>query len=229
MAVLGDEVARRLNYPTDNISYSAERYTFQLNGETRVAAGLAYLDTGKIVIYPNQINRSEDVRNVMAHEIGHQVFQTVQNRQSTERDRVLGEPDVLVQDQDKDSLNPPRRQPAMRADGSLREGVGLEEKYPAYALTNKFDVASLKQLEKEDGVTQYSRDWWQAFSAGTATRSQAMHETFAEISSLDYTHRGNPSTKLVNSSLKFFGVKPTWIKFYNAHQRAYKAIKAKQT
>lgn len=50
-------------------------------------------------------------------------------------------------------------------------------------------IAMLNRLIASDGVTEYSKDWWKAHAASTATAEQAMNETLAEISTLSHAER----------------------------------------
>ena len=44
-------------------------------------------------------------------------------------------------------------------------------------------VADTGKLAKDDGVSNYSREWWESWRKGEATTLQAVHETLAEMAS----------------------------------------------
>jgi len=73
-------------------------------------------------------------------------------------------------------------------------------------------MANKEVLEKNDGVTSYSRSYWKGLKAGTNTYNAALHETFAEVHAL---HSTNP---------KEFdrAVKPAWKEFYADVMKASK-------
>lgn len=56
------------------------------------------------------------------------------------------------------------------------------------------------KMRADDGVTQYSRDYWNAYqrpdgSAGPVNKLSAMHETLAEMANLHYTTGKVPGSK----------------------------------
>jgi hypothetical protein len=218
-----EHVAKEFGFPLDKLSYSDEPHIFELEGKKISAAGTAWRDSGTIKMYPaTLVTGSPDwtrqsTEMVMAHEVGHIRYEAVTRARSAESSKLsFTEPLVQVERNGVSRVLPP-----LAPDGSIREGHGLEKKYPIYAATQPFDgLAAWEKLRKEDGVTDYSRSWWAEFEAGKATAHTAMHETFAEISKLDYVN----NKKDKPDSLDLMGVKPTWRKLYRAYTKAYKAI-----
>jgi hypothetical protein len=145
---------------------------FTLDGREYDYAGVAYLDRGTIEVFSDHLS-SQSVGGVLAHEVMHQKWQAVRN--GYKRDRA-------------NLMEAQRRDPDLgffRVDGTLREGVA--EKYPFYAAINEHLVLSgLGNLREDDGITDYSRQWWGAEEKGSATADQAIHETLAEMASLDW-------------------------------------------
>ena len=98
-------------------------------------------------------------------------------------------------------------------------------------------VRNQNQLAKDDGVTGYSRDWWKASNAGTATPHQAINETLAELMMMgtrgqrrhDKIQQNLKTINPLNPKVKFnvlhhfagVGVKPSWIKTFELYQKAY--------
>jgi hypothetical protein len=211
-------MAKHFDFPIEKVGYSDEPYIFELNGVKLTASGTANLLTGEIItIYPKDVDEAH-VDQIMAHEVGHHRFEAVTNARTQETKGFDAEPRKAYRH--TDAAGNVRMLDFMRPDGTLREGYA--EKYPIYAMTEQFNANGMAdKLAKEDGVTKYSRDWWTAYQAGTASRHQAMHETFAEISSLEYQASQTGDGK---ASLTKLGIGPTWRKLYRAYQKAYKGI-----
>ena len=180
---------------------------FDLNGTKYRTAGEAYIHTDKhITVYQRVMApySDADLAGLMAHEAEHVKFQTVLEKYSEERQ-------ALVKDERKAILNG-REVDIMKSDGSLR--LGYEKDYPVYSKLQPIDELQYEKLEKDDGVTQYSRDWWAAYKGGKASRHQAVHETMAEIA------RGE-SKHLISSEMV---VSLLWRRYFNEVARAYKNI-----
>jgi hypothetical protein len=219
-----EDVAKKLGFPLDKLSYSDEPYIFDLEGKKVSAAGTAQRSEGTIKIYPavfregtpDSVRRSAEM--VMAHEVGHIRFEAVYRARGREMINVNAEPHI-----GSSANGVTRTVGPMHADGTLRPGLGLEKKYPVTAVTAPLDRLWGK-LGKEDGVTEYSRAWWRAYEATEATRHVAMHETFAEISMLDYENKKKEKPE----TLAKLGVKPAWRKLYRAYTKAFEAIQKAQ-
>jgi len=208
------KVAKRLDYPIEKITISKRKETFTLNGRQFDYAGAAYLEgnrKGEIEIYPLGISigtSAKEIEGVVAHEIQHQRWQKVSEVWAAENKAVMQDPEIKEQ---KWEMPGGRKVDGMKPDGHLRPP--LDKKYPIYELFVDFSVTDLKE---EDGVTEYSRDWWKAFEKGEATSTQTVHETFAEIAHLEQKF-GVGVDKLV-------AVKPQWRKWYKRVQKLYEAI-----
>jgi hypothetical protein len=210
-----EDMAKLFDFPAENLRFSDTPYPFELNGQKFMASGTAHLDTGIITLYPE--TEEAYVDQTMAHEVGHIRYEAVATARRREIDRFADEPRDSVRHEDLNGNV--RMLDFMRPDGTLREGY--DAKYPIYTMTEKFNARGMhEKLAKEDGVTAYSRDWWEAYEANTVGWHQAMHETFAEISKLEYYAKKTGG----DASLKTLGVGPTWRKLYRAYQKAYKGI-----
>ena len=136
---------------------------FTLNGQQFNYAGSFNKFDGKVVLYaPTLMTATDDrVRAIVAHEIGHKIFQKVLDEGEPSRVNATG-----------------AQTPAPK--GPLAKFTSTPE--------------GIAQLQREDGVTGYSKDWWKshaeiaAKNPGTgwmspqrASLNSAMHETFAEL------------------------------------------------
>jgi len=196
--------ARLLGYEPNLVSINMGEHPFEVGGKGGyMAAGLAFLDTGRIEMFPRQLPTIESAVNVTAHEVAHQKYEAVLMAIVNETREVMSDPDT------RDGMN---------ADGSLKPP--LDARYPVYSRFLKHD-AKWKQRVKDDGVTPYSTAYWKAAQTdkpyievgkGTPVRS-AEHETIAEIARLE------------TSTGKVQG-KPSWRSYYNDIMKTYDELKA---
>ncbi len=203
IAALAEKSAKALGYEPNKVNVTDKEHLFTLNGKELKAAGTAMLNTGVINLHANQIGSNADVPTVMAHEIMHQKYQTFVNEAHAERAAMEKDPDYRRENKmvTFDPSNPIHAaQKAAGAvvftDGTFREkafmrGDGLlnapwDAKYPIYQAYTKATMPGSSDFAKTDGVSQYSREWWDAWKGQTASTSQAIHETLAEIASLRF-------------------------------------------
>ena len=219
--LVAQDVAQQFGYPAGDISTQPGVKQFELNGKTYNIAGEAYLETGKIVLYPEALSwpsGGSAVEAIAAHEIGHQLLERVFKAQDAERARMMADPETLAVEFVRNGEN--MVGPGIRPDGSLRTDA-LKERYPLYQA--KWAVqdspGTWVKLQKEDGVTDYSRAWWQAHDDGKASLRQAVHETYAEINMLAFTGKRDGKT------LAELGVKPAWRKLYANYSKTARGLR----
>lgn len=193
LAAKATEVAVELGFDPKNISITDQDKTFELNGKTYDYAGAAYITgdrKGQIELYSNKVD-DRSVNEVTAHEIGHQKFQSFIDDLQKERDVVLHAPGpppnpngetIWERHGGIDAI--------MSADGTLREPYA--KMYPLYTAYEQImkDAGGIEGMSKSDGITNYSREWWQSWKDGKANTPQAMHETIAEMTARDYVEGG---------------------------------------
>lgn len=189
-------VAEKLNFNPDDINVTLEDKTFQLNGASYHYAGSADLNTGKLTLYEPNI-AGATVFGVTAHEIGHAKFEDFLKDYATERDEVFKESASI-----------------MKPDGTLR--APFDEKYPTYQRYEQLFEGNLARLAKEDGVSEYSRQWWEAVKAGKALSKLGMHETLAEMTRLEYeTGKVEAPPTLKDNGFLTSTPSPLWTEIYN--------------
>ncbi len=212
-----DQVAKDLGFNPDRIEVSGETKTFELNGKTRLYAGAAFLDTGKIVIYEPHIAPSS-ISNVVAHEIGHQKFQKFINDYQADYKRMQ-EDTKDVRNKDIDLV--------MRYDGMLKEPYA--EKYPVYQKYTEVMMPSvIDNFAKSDGITSYSEEWWKAWHEQKANTSQAMHETIAEMTARDYVKGPDYETEADKFKAAGYALDVSYGRAGSADRNAYSVRKWKQ-
>ena len=168
---LVEDVRSAWGYPKDKIKFvDGPGHAFEVDGEEMEAAGFCDLKTGKVTFYTESMTESFDNPvELAAHEIMHGVFEHVTRQYEIEQTKAF-------------SL-------ASKKDDVLDESMKLTEKYHKQfpvlaAMQDTFSVHDDKawdRFEKEDGVTEYSKQWWKDAKRGEATRHIAIHETLAEI------------------------------------------------
>ena len=224
IALRGEMVARKLGFPTDKIAYNANPPpTFSLNGKTIEYAGAANLKTGEITIYTRNTPNAQAMDSVMSHEIGHQMYQPVVDEFHNELERAKDHERIPR----SDDVGNIRMMDLMTPDGRMRtNGVDpklasqLKESFPVWSTVGEVDNASTSQeLADKDGISDYSREWWKAANAGTATRHQAMHETMAEINRVVYESKRGSGKMWDSEEAK--QVAPVWRRYYRAYAKAF--------
>ena len=157
------DTAKKLGFDPSKIAINNGEYPFTLNGKQYQAAGLAYLDgpkQGTIELFPRQIGMGATPA-ITAHEVMHQKFRAYLDDYRGDREGAIK--DISIK---------------MRGNGMLDEEGA--RRYPIYQEHTRI-TEDLHQMMRDDGVSSYSRDWWNAQEAGTATLNQAIHETLSEI------------------------------------------------
>ena len=228
--LLARRTAKSLRFPNPVILEDKD-HKFTIDGEERVAAGTYHSGTGEIKLYPKHIVKVDDAPYIMAHEIGHHKFNTVQDLETKEfmaLDKNKAHKALLEQTL---KVNSPSYHP------------DLAKHYPvAAAMHNAFHVSAdgsgngNDELAESDGVTKYSREWWEAHKKGTADRMQAVDETHAELSALHhdtskqydrYDASHSPENRVrkervVASLLRtYHGVHPRWLNIHRVINEIY--------
>jgi hypothetical protein len=197
------EEAEKQGYPREKVSVAFADQQFQLGGQSFYYAGACDIKTGLITIWPGVAG--EHMPGVMAHEIEHAKFQEALNKYSEETSRLTK--DHRKDDDGKD---------VMRADGTVRDAfksdypitVALQNSYEAPPSRPGKDFGSTR-MYKDDGVSPYSRMWWDAWNKGEAKTSQAMHETMAEMARIKF------------ETGKLSGT-PIWRRYFTTMEKVYK-------
>jgi phage-related protein (TIGR01555 family) len=194
-------VTSALGYSPGLVEISTEDKDFELNGKMHKTAGLAYTSgpqKGTIVLYQQHCLPSF-VGGLTAHETEHQIFQAALDEYSEERGRMR---------EDKRG-GEGWRGTIMKPDGTLRDEYAAD--YPVYtALYPVLEHGDVwDKLEQTDGVSDYSREWWEAYQHNSADRRSALHETMAEIA------KGHWETGKVEAA-------PVWRRLYSTVNKLYR-------
>jgi uncharacterized protein len=200
-----EATAKLYGFPEDKISFRTDDYMFTVNGMPYTAAGLHHSDTGKIEIFPNEIQDPDTVSGIMAHEIMHHRFDTVMHRRSEEYQAILKEED-------------PTRDLMHAGTGLLKPPY--DKKYPVYQALTEFESGpkseghNAQSMIERDAISPYADAYCKEWLKGAESKvntPQVYHECLAEIA------RKHHETGIIT------GPKP-WADFYKLVQKAYRSI-----
>lgn len=159
--------------PTKIAVVSEERPKFMLNGTLHDWAGAADLQKGTIELYEPHLDPAS-IPDVVAHEIGHQKFERFRKDYIAEKAK-MNEEGVFFKPTE-----------VFAKDGTLTSEYAKQ--YPVYdEYSRLFGPGKLEEYRASDGITPYSKQWWDEYGRGDAKVMQAMHETLAEMTARAYT------------------------------------------
>ena len=180
------DVAKREGFDPTRINITDSEHPFMLNGVEHKAAGTAG-SNGIIQIYLNQISPGF-VNELGTHEIEHEKFHAFLADYRDEHRQVMALPTTQYSKPDPDGTIHQTAPDPMKADGTLREPWASQfptyTKYVALLEGTNQDPDLSARMAREDGLTPYSKDWWDAYKAGTVPRDNAIHETLAEMAAV---------------------------------------------
>jgi hypothetical protein len=185
---------------------------FVLGGREYMAAGMAYsMDQppgghkrGTVLMFPDQLN-SGTIAGVTSHEVMHIQYQQV-------LDALQAESEAMQKA--LPGVNEPGPDPDkpwkgwMHPDGSL--APPYDKQFPIYERFVKHNL-NWQKLADEDGLTDYSTEWWNAVKHSGASTRQGMHETMAEMARLEYELGSVKHT-------------PSWNSYYRDVKKTYKEL-----
>lgn len=152
------------------VVHSENAYQFQLAGQTASAGATYNPATNTITVYPSMRSphlQGKPLEGLLAHEVMHHKWDIALAQYKKEEQAAL----------DADH---------MRASGEIEEEH--KAKYPAYVSMHPA-LNDFEKLKAEDGVTDYSKAWWNDWSNGTMTNFgngiyHPINETLAEMQRL---------------------------------------------
>ena len=185
-----------------DVPFSLEKpYDFKV-GETEYKTGGWFRPSeNKIAICDTM--HPTNVAQLAAHEIMHHKYHAVREAYHEEDKRLS-----------KDERG--GHQWVMHPDGRIREE--FQDDYPAHTMFPSGFGGNTTDLRKDDGITDYSRDWWKAVEDNKANFESAVNETLAEMANLDF--RG------MLPRLTWFKQSKSYKPFYEAIHKVYPAVVA---
>lgn len=205
LAEKAEEVSRALDFKPTKMIVTDIPHKFTINGQEYNEGG--HYDPQSEYITLRHALSHETGDGVIAHEIAHAKFDALMKDYRAERDAMEKDPDYRKENTSKwvpyDESNPAHvaskalgnivttdgqireRKPGfMNPDGSLNEPYA--SRYPLYQRYNEVAGGTRKGTEisdfaKTDGVSKYSKDYWEAWQNREVGTDSAMHETLAEM------------------------------------------------
>jgi hypothetical protein len=172
--------AEWLDFDPAQIEWTDEDRDFSLGGHSYKYAGSYSFGEPGIMLYSKQIN-NENVVGVTAHEIGHRKYDLLVNKHKAEYDAVMKEPGPPP---DPDGRYYWQKQggsaAVMKPDGTLRPPY--DTMYPIYQEMARIREMDDPTLAESDGITNYSKSYWEEWNKGNVKTVIAEHETLAEMS-----------------------------------------------
>jgi len=169
---MAKQISKKMGFDISKIQTTDEVKTFSLNGRDYKYAGSCDLSTGEIMMYTEQLTEAS-AAGVVAHEIEHAKFQKVINTVREDAHEVMKK--IRKYDEGK-----PRKEEAMKPDGSLREPYASE--FPLYTAWHEaYGSKDHEVFANSDGVSNYSEEYWKAWRKGECSTDIAFHETLAEM------------------------------------------------
>jgi hypothetical protein len=175
-------LAERLGYDAALISYEGVGYPFQVGDVKWKAAGDYSPIDRHIRLYDEAFQRNNNTnednqisKTVLAHEVMHDKWQMFSEQYTRDKYDI---DNIMREQMDK---GVPRLEYIMKPDGNLRN-ADYENKYQSYVIM-RYIEDNAEELRTKDGVTAYSRSYYQA----DPYSSLAINETLAEIARLDYS------------------------------------------
>lgn len=171
---IAGDVSQHLDYSerAHTITVASEPYDFDLNGQKMTAGGTSNPLTGEIKIYPVMTVSPMDIAPLLAHEIMHQKFESVWNEYYDQRREALDASDWSGINHRTGAVTKPEIAAEYPMLADISPILGSED--------------AVERLEKDDGITDYSREYWKAYDGGRGTVNfkTAVNETLAEMSRL---------------------------------------------
>lgn len=197
---IAKDFAKETGFDPNDVEAGGAGYTFTAGSLRAEAAAEFNPATGKIKIYDGALieagSDEQYIKSLMAHEINHAKYLEVYSKYDSEKTSLLFNKDKL--DYDKELLPKYRKE------------------YPTYHALHKYlEGDKTDTLQKEDGVTDYSKAYWAGKKKKGGKLNTAIDETLAEVSYLNVLGEGS-------------NVSGTWRELHNAVNTHYERLKKKR-
>jgi hypothetical protein len=179
--------AQKLGYKGPITYKDVEGDEVTVTGRPFRSAGHFNPRTGEVVVFKNAVGNDAALQGLVAHEVQHARFETflaTSVRQRAEAERLT----TAIRGERWRTPDPEGRAP-MDAGGFLR--AQARSKYPALWAREKLLERVTEVLQREDGVSVYSREWWRAWEEQRQLPQgvfSPINETLAELSRLRLTN-----------------------------------------
>jgi hypothetical protein len=168
-----DTVGKAMGVDPKRVFFSDEKPTATVGDKQFNVGGTAFHASGRIQLYGVDVPYMSTA-GLLTHEMMHVKFEAIRQKRHKQYNDWI----EASKKEDPDD-------PLMTRAGYLTEKA--KKQYPLLAdwdeTVNK--SGQWQKFVEDDGITDYSREWWQAFKDKKADGNQATHETLAEMAKLD--------------------------------------------
>jgi hypothetical protein len=182
--------ATALDFDPNLVVFSDEDKQFKIGSDDKTynyAGSYTWGENAVKIYYPHA--STNFAASATAHEIGHRKLDALRARVRDERADAHNEPGPRADPNGKYYWQKKGGHDAVfTPDGTLR--APYDKKYPFYQAWTQ--LAELKQdkLREDDGVSEYSKQYWDGNKHGDVPITTAYHETIAELSRLKFESGG---------------------------------------
>ena len=202
--------AKELDFDESKISVSdQEPPTFVLDGVTYPYAGAYNPQTDTITLYKKyatDVGTKANARGIVAHEVQHARNQVIENqlrKENNEMFKVYGAMSDAELEVHFTKAGYPKS-PEMRARFPTVDAID--------GAVNRGEFPPIWELQKKDGITDYSAKWWKAVENKTASAQRAFDETLSEVAYKKLSGEDG-------------GIPREWRQAYSVYSAQYKRIK----
>ncbi len=168
-------IADALHFPKDKITTEHIDEDIIVGGKSFKLAGEYNSTTDTVRIKEQGWNNSDDVVRIVSHEVQHHRWHTTMKALTKEMNIIDGEGSSKI----------------LKPDGTVRDD--FQRRFPVYHKLNKsWTDRDPAQMEKDDGVSSYSKAYWDKFNevrsmtgnSSSAYFQEAVNETLSEIAAI---------------------------------------------
>lgn len=216
------KIVAELGYDPAKVYYEDTHETFEVAGKPYVSAGCAWTSNGGIrggkvyEIGDITINARRQIDDTLvAHEVQHQKFQVAMDKYNADRDAIR-----IMEDPSSGNTR------VLNADDTVKPE--FKKDYPAFDKLHRFFTQDFQKLAKQDGITDYSKQYWKGWKEGSVSSWLAMHETMAEISAYFWNEdkrQKNEWDPSIDNRTYTQPPTPLWARFFKASDQVYDKVK----
>jgi hypothetical protein len=174
---MAETVGQAMGVDPKRVYFSGEHPTAKVGDRSFNVGGMAYHASGKIEMFG--VDRpGMNAAGTLAHEMMHVKFESIRQRRNDEYR-------AWIEASKNEDWSLPQEDRLMTGAGYMTEKGKREYPLVADWEATMSQPGQWQKLMDDDGITDYSREWWQAFHDKKANGDQATHETLAEMAKLD--------------------------------------------
>jgi hypothetical protein len=183
-----EELAEARGFPKERVTVTEDNEQFEIDGAKHYSAGgfeVSHPDTGRLILYADCVDE-KTMDQVVAHEVEHYRFALyVKGYQDEMKAARKKYGDLATLNSAYGGFKPPYDKEFPRFHQFAKWLDNLHHPDVPYS--------GVEMIGHADGVSNYSKEYWQAFFNGKASVYLAFHETLAEIARFEVERGHLPS------------------------------------